>query len=106
MWAVITTLSNRIYLNMVAMAKYNASDRLPSPQTPSPTYSTPWRGTFPKVIGRPLPPTEPTRAPGTRSPTLWTMNSELFYSAYFEDQFSLEHLTEGRTNRVDTREAI
>lgn len=85
MWAIITVLSNRIYLNMVAIARYNAKDRLPSPQTP--THSAPWQGHFPRVIGRPIPPSVP------RSPTLRTMNSEMFYSAYFEDQFALEHLT-------------
>jgi hypothetical protein len=93
MWAVITTLSNRIYLNMVAMAKHKASDRLPFPQTPGPTYSTPLQGTFPKVIGRRQ--TLPPHPTGTRSLTLQAMNSELFYSEYFEDRFSLEHLTDG-----------
>ena len=103
MWAIITTLSNRIYLNMVAIARYNSQDRLPSPQTP--THAAPWQGHFPRVIGRPLP------LPVTRSPTLRTMNSEMFYSAYFEDQFALEHLTvdppiQTSTNGLGRREEI
>lgn len=84
MWAIITTLSNRIYLNMVAVARYDSQDRF---APPSPVRVEPWQGHFPRVIGRPLP------LPGTRTPTLRTMNSEMFYSAYFEDQFTLEHLT-------------
>jgi hypothetical protein len=87
MWAVITTLSNRIYLNMVAMAKHNASDHLSSPQTPTPSYSAPGRGTFPK-------------ATCTRSLALQARNSELFYSEYFEDQFSLEQFVDEAHGRV------
>lgn len=99
MWAVITTLSNRIYLNMVTLTKHKASDRFPSPQTPGPTDSTPGRGTLPEVIGTPLPQTPPPHATGTGSLTLQARNSELFYSEYFEDRFSLEHFT-GAQGRV------
>ena len=102
MWAIITTLSNRIYLNMVAMAKHKTSDRLPPSQPLSQTCSVPWRGNFPRVIGRPL----PIPNPPTRSPTLRSTNSELFYSAYFEDQFFLERLTDGTQSSVDGVEAV
>jgi hypothetical protein len=88
MWAVITTLSNRIYLNMVAMAKHKAPDRLPDT-----TNSVAGQGTFPEGI-------ETLHATGTRCLTLHTRNSELFYSEYFEDQFSLEHFNDGAQGRV------
>lgn len=146
MWAAITAMSSRIYMNMVKLARNNAhqqpenssSDSLPFPR----------KGPFPRVIGRPLPAAianpnrhhhhnpnsisngrskTPKRAeammqpqleeqlprsrsrrafypnpnncmlmgslPATATATIRTVDSEIFYSAYFQDQFTMDQVT-------------
>ncbi|CAG8750007.1 3715_t:CDS:2, partial [Acaulospora colombiana] len=55
MWAAITAMSSRIYMNMVKLARQNAHQQ--SDNSSSDSLPFPRKGPFPRVIGRPLPAT-------------------------------------------------
>jgi hypothetical protein len=131
MWAAITAMSSRIYMNMVKLARKNAHQQ--EDDSSDSSHPFPRKGPFPRVIGRPLPPTIPNNGrsktpkraevlvpieelapprslsrrafyansnnaihmgslPGTATATLRTVDSEVFYSAYFQDQFTMDQL--------------
>lgn len=84
LWSAITVLSSRTYLNLVKVARNRAQNQ---PAIASQASHLSFRGgPFPRVIGRPLP-------VRTQPNTLHPVDSEIFYTGYFQDEFAFDPVT-------------